>query len=160
MPSKLSKADYAKHSSPRIARPSTFSLVARDPEIGDLGIIVQSKFPAVGAIVPWAAAEVGAVASQAWANVSYGPRGLDLMSSGKSAQETLKMLIGDDEKAAHRQVGIVDSKGRAVAHTGDECMEWAGHVVGNGYICQGNILAGEDVVNDMAEAFEGAGGDL
>ena len=160
MPSKLSKADYAKHSSPRIARPSTFSLVARDPENGDFGIIVQSKFPAVGAIVPWAAAEVGAVASQAWANVSYGPRGLDLMSSGKSAQETLKMLIGDDEKAAHRQVGIVDSKGRAVAHTGDECMEWAGHVVGNGYICQGNILAGEDVVNDMAEAFEGAGGDL
>ncbi|MHA1588195.1 MAG: DUF1028 domain-containing protein [Candidatus Thorarchaeota archaeon] len=143
-----------------MTRPSTFSLVARDPENGDFGIIVQSKFPAVGAIVPWAAAEVGAVASQAWANVSYGPRGLDLMSSGKSAQETLKMLIGNDEKAAHRQVGIVDSKGRAVAHTGDECMEWAGHVVGNGYICQGNILAGEDVVNDMAEAFEGAGGDL
>ncbi len=160
MPSKLSKVDYTKYSSPRITRPSTFSLVARDPENGDLGIIVQSKFPAVGAIVPWAAAEVGAVASQAWANASYGPRGLDLMSSGKSAQETLKMLIGDDEKAAHRQVGIVDSKGRAVAHTGDECMEWAGHVVGNGYICQGNILAGEDVVNDMAEAFEGAGGDL
>ena len=160
MPSKLSKADYTKYSSPRITQPSTFSLVARDPENGDFGIIVQSKFPAVGAIVPWAAAEVGAVASQAWANVSYGPRGLDLMSSGKSAQETLKMLIGDDEKAAHRQVGIVDSKGRAVAHTGDECMEWAGHVVGNGYICQGNILAGEDVVNDMAEAFEGAGGDL
>ena len=160
MPSKLSKADYAKHSSPRIARPSTFSLVARDPENGDLGIIVQSKFPAVGAIVPWAAAEVGAVASQAWANASYGPRGLDLMSSGKSAQETLKILIGDDEKAAHRQVGIIDSKGRAVAHTGDECMEWAGHVVGDGYTCQGNILTGEEVVNDMAEAFESAGGDL
>jgi len=120
MPLKLSKVDYAKHSSPRIARLSTFSLVARDPENGDLGIIVQSKFPAVGAIVPWAVAEVGAVASQAWANASYGPRGLDLMASGKSAQESLKILIGDDEKAAHRQVGIVDSKGRAVAHNGDE----------------------------------------
>jgi len=160
MPLRLSKIDYMKHSSPRSAQPSTFSIVARDPENGDLGIIVQSKFPAVGAIVPWAIAEVGAVASQAWANASYGPRGLELMGGGKSAQETLKILIGDDEKIAHRQVGIVDSKGRAVAHTGNECMEWAGHVVGAGYTCQGNILSGEDVVNDMAEAFEGAEGDL
>ncbi|MGY5861199.1 MAG: DUF1028 domain-containing protein [Candidatus Thorarchaeota archaeon] len=157
---KMSKIDYVKDSSQRIARLSTFSLVARDPENGDLGIIVQSKFPAVGAIVPWAVAEVGAVASQAWANASYGPRGLDLMASGKSAQETLEILISDDEKAAHRQVGIVDARGRAVAHTGDECMEWAGQVVGNGYTCQGNILTGENVVNDMAEAFEGVGGDL
>lgn len=160
MPLRLSKIDYMKHSSPRSSQPSTFSIVARDPENGDLGIMVQSKFPAVGAIVPWAIAEVGAVASQAWANASYGPRGLELMGGGKSAQETLKILIGDDEKFAHRQVGIVDSKGRAVAHTGNECMEWAGHVVGAGYTCQGNILSGEDVVNDMAEAFEGAEGDL
>ncbi|MFW9800871.1 MAG: DUF1028 domain-containing protein, partial [Candidatus Thorarchaeota archaeon] len=140
--------------------PSTFSIVARDSTNGDLGIVVQSKFPAVGAIVPWATAEVGAVATQAWANSSYGPRGLELMLAGKSASETLKVLLSDDEKAEHRQVGIVDAKGRAVAHTGRECMEWAGHVVGDGYACQGNILAGEAVVKDMAEAYEGTDSDL
>ncbi|MFQ5831596.1 MAG: DUF1028 domain-containing protein [Candidatus Thorarchaeota archaeon] len=138
----------------------TFSIVARDPTNGDLGIVVQSKFPAVGAIVPWAAAEVGAVATQAWANSSYGPRGLELMLAGKSASETLKALLSDDEKAEHRQVGIVDAKGRAVAHTGSECMEWAGHIVGDGYACQGNILAGEAVVKNMADAYEGTDGDL
>ena len=134
--------------------PSTFSIVARDPSNGDIGIIVQSKFPAVGAVVPWALAEAGGVATQAWANTSYGPRGLQLLTSGKSASETLKVLLKDDAKVEHRQVGIVDSKGFAVSHTGKECMEWAGHLVGDGYACQGNILAGEAVVNDMAEAYE------
>jgi uncharacterized Ntn-hydrolase superfamily protein len=142
------------------SNPSTFSIVARDSVNGDLGIIVQSKFPAVGAVVPWALAEVGAVASQAWANTSYGPRGIELMSGGKSASETLKILLQDDDKAEHRQVGIVDAKGRAVAHTGSECMDWAGHVVGDGYACQGNILAGEAVVTNMAEAYESTEGDL
>ncbi|MFX0046318.1 MAG: DUF1028 domain-containing protein [Candidatus Hermodarchaeota archaeon] len=141
-------------------RPSTFSIVAREPTNGDMGIIVQSKFPAVGAVVPWALAEVGAVASQAWANTSYGPRGIELMSEGKSASETLKILLQDDDKTEHRQVGIVDAKGRAVAHTGSECMEWAGHIVGDGYACQGNILAGEAVVRNMAEAYESTEGDL
>ncbi len=140
--------------------PSTFSIVARDPVNGDLGIIVQSKFPAVGAVVPWALAEVGAVASQAWANTSYGPRGIELMSEGKSASETLKILLQDDDKVEHRQVGIVDAKGRAVAHTGPECLEWAGHVIGDGYACQGNILAGEAVVTNMADAYESTEGDL
>ncbi|UCH03584.1 MAG: DUF1028 domain-containing protein [Candidatus Thorarchaeota archaeon] len=140
--------------------PSTFSIVARDPTNGDIGIIVQSKFPAVGAVVPWALAEVGAVASQAWANTSYGPRGIRLMSGGNSASETLKILLHDDDKAEHRQVGIVDAKGRAVAHTGSECMDWAGHLVGDGYACQGNILAGETVVKSMAEAYERTEGDL
>ncbi|MFX1473797.1 MAG: DUF1028 domain-containing protein [Promethearchaeota archaeon] len=140
--------------------PSTFSVVARDPSNGDIGIIVQSKFPAVGAVVPWALAEAGGVATQAWANTSYGPRGLKLLSEGKNASETLMALLEDDDKVEHRQVGIVDSKGLAVSHTGKECMEWAGHVVGDGYACQGNILAGEDVVKDMAEAYEKTEGDL
>jgi uncharacterized Ntn-hydrolase superfamily protein len=139
---------------------STFSTVARDPSNGDLGIIVQSKFPAVGAIVPWAQAEVGAVATQAWANSSYGPHGLELMSQGKSATETLKILIEHDDKPEHRQVGIVDAKGRVATHTGKECMDWAGHIIGKGYSCQGNILAGESVVSSMAGAFESTEGDL
>jgi uncharacterized Ntn-hydrolase superfamily protein len=143
-----------------LSSPSTFSVVARDPENGDLGVIVQSKFPAVGSVVPWAKAEVGAIATQAWANVSYGPRGLDILASGRSAPVTLKTLLKDDAGARHRQVGIVDRKGRAVAHTGKECMDWAGHVVGDAFTCQGNILAGEDVVVQMADAFEKTGGDL
>lgn len=143
-----------------IAMPSTFSIAARNPENGDLGAVVQSKFPAVGVMVPWAKAEVGAIATQAWANVSYGPRGLKMMHEGKSASETLKELIGSDEGEMHRQVGIVDAKGRAATHTGNECMEWAGHITGDGFTCQGNILAGEAVVNDMAEVFENTEGDL
>ncbi len=141
-------------------RPSTFSIVARDATTGDLGIIVQSKFPAVGSVVPWARANVGAIATQAWANVSYGPRGLDMLSEGMTAPEVLDALISSDSGYAHRQVGLVDAAGRAVAFTGEECMEWAGHVVGDGYACQGNILAGEDVVVSMAEAYETAEGDL
>ncbi|NHI83953.1 MAG: DUF1028 domain-containing protein [Candidatus Thorarchaeota archaeon] len=139
---------------------STFSVVARDPENGDLGIIVQSKFPAVGSIVPWARAEIGAVATQAWANASYGPVGLDLLEKGMSAPEVLKSLLEADEMAEHRQVGIVDSSGRVAAHTGDLCMDWAGHIAGKGYICQGNILAGESVIADMVSAYEFTQGDL
>ncbi|TFG13761.1 DUF1028 domain-containing protein [Candidatus Thorarchaeota archaeon] len=142
------------------ARPSTFSLVARDPDNGDLGIIVQSKFPAVGAIVPWAKANVGAIATQAWANAAYGPDGLQYLSEGKSAQETLNLLLGQDQGSEHRQVGIVDTSGNVAVHTGSECMEWAGHIIGDGYCCQGNILAGRDVVGDMSKAYERKSGDL
>jgi len=123
-------------------------------------VIVQSKFPAVGSIVPWAEANVGVIATQAWANVSYGPRGLDMLRAGLSAPEVVKRLVADDERAEHRQVGIVDAKGRAAAHTGSECMEWAGHIIGQGYACQGNILAGEAVIASMAEAYESTEGDL
>jgi uncharacterized Ntn-hydrolase superfamily protein len=140
--------------------PSTFSIVARDPENGDLGIIVQSKFPTVGSVVPWAKAEVGAIATQAWANVGYGPRGLVLLEEGKSASETLKLLLQEDDGREHRQIGIVDAEGQAVSHTGKECMEWAGHIIGDGYACQGNILAREAVVVDMASAYERTEGDL
>jgi uncharacterized Ntn-hydrolase superfamily protein len=141
---------------------STFSIVAYDFENGDMGVIVQSKFPAVGAIVPWAAAKVGAVATQAWANASYGPIGIELMSQGMSADDTLRFLLNEDDKnmVEHRQVGLVDSKGKAAVHTGKECMNWAGHIIGEGYACQGNILTGEDVVNNMAEAIEEMEGDL
>ncbi|MHA1949128.1 MAG: DUF1028 domain-containing protein [Candidatus Thorarchaeota archaeon] len=144
----------------QVSCPSTFSIVARDPENGDLGIVVQSKFPTVGSVVPWAKAEVGAIATQAWANVGYGPLGLDILESGKSASETLKQLIEADERREHRQIGIVDSKGQAVSYTGKECMDWAGHIIGEGFACQGNILAREAVVVDMASAFERTEGDL
>ncbi len=143
-----------------ISHPSTFSIAARDPSNGDLGIIVQSKFPAVGSVVPWAKAEIGAIATQAWANVSYGPRGLVLLESGKSASATLKTLLQDDDGREHRQVGLVDSKGQAAAHTGKECLEWAGHIIGDGFTCQGNILASDHVVGDMAVAYESTEGDL
>jgi uncharacterized Ntn-hydrolase superfamily protein len=145
---------------PDLSFPSTFSIVARDPFNGDLGIIVQSKFPAVGSVVPWAKANIGAIATQAWANVGYGPNGLDLLEAGKSASETLKLLLDGDEGREHRQIGIVDTKGEAVAHTGEECMEWAGQIVGDGFACQGNILASEAVVVGMAEAYENTEGDL
>lgn len=144
----------------KTARPSTFSIVARDPANGDLGVIVQSKFPAVGSVVPWAAAGVGAIATQALANSSYGPRGFVLLSEGKSATETLQTLLASDELTEQRQVGIVDSSGHATAHTGHECIEWAGHVIGDGYACQGNILASDAVVAAMAETYERVEGDL
>lgn len=143
-----------------LSRPSTFSIVARDPSNGDLGVIVQSKFPAVGSVVPWAKANVGAIATQAWANVGYGPEGLELLGSGMNASKTLKTLLQKDEGREHRQIGIVDSKGNAISHTGNECMDWAGHIIGDGYTCQGNILASETVVADMARAFENTEGDL
>ena len=144
----------------RVSHPSTFSIVARDPSNGDLGIIVQSKFPTVGSVVPWAKANIGAIATQAWCNVGYGPNGLELLEDGNSASKTLKILLDGDDGREHRQIGIVDSKGQAVSHTGKECMNWAGHVVGDEFACQGNILAGESVVSDMAEAYQKVDGDL
>lgn len=133
---------------------STFSIVARDHETGDLGIAVQSKFLAVGAVVPWARAGVGAVATQARANVAWGPDGLDLLANGMSAQEALDTLTGNDEGSAERQAGIVDARGRAATFTGPDCMYWAGGVQGEGFCCQGNILVGPDVVDAMANAYQ------
>lgn len=139
---------------------ATFSIVALDPTNGDLGVAVASKFLAVGAAVPWAKAGVGAVATQAWANLAYGPDGLDLLAQGLSAEETLARLLREDGMREHRQVGVVDAQGRAAAHTGRECFPWAGHVVGEGFACQGNILAGPEVVQEMARAFQTAEGEL
>lgn len=133
---------------------ATFSIVARDPATGEMGIGVQSKFLAVGSAVPWAQAGVGAIATQAWANVSYGPRGLALLEQGLTAQAVVDELVSEDEGRDHRQVGIVDKQGNAAAWTGSKCMHWAGHHVGQGYACQGNILVSEETVKAMAQAFE------
>lgn len=116
---------------------------------------VQSKFLAVGSAVPWARAGAGAVATQSWANTSYGPRGLAMMEEGLPADEVIARLTSDDEDRALRQVGVVDATGRAAAFTGEECFDWAGHIVGGNYTCQGNILVSEDTVQAMAQAFEG-----
>ena len=141
-------------------RVSTFSIVGFDPETGDLGVAVASKFIAVGAIVPWARAGVGAIATQALANVSYGPRGLELLSKGYDAREVLKELVAGDPQREERQVGIVDSKGNAAAFTGSKCYQYAGHIIGEGYTVQGNILAGPEVLEEMAKAYETTQGEL
>lgn len=139
---------------------ATFSIVARDPSNGDLGVAVQSKFLAVGAVVPWARAEVGAIATQALANIGYGPQGLTLLEQGMPAPDVLNQLLAADAERDHRQVGIVDRDGRVAVHTGTACHHWAGHVIGDGFCCQGNLLAGEAVVSQMAEAFTTAQGEL
>ena len=138
----------------------TFSIVARDPEAGELGVAVQSKFLAVGAVVPWAQAGVGAIATQAWANTTYGPGGLDLLASGLSAKETIARLTGADDGSASRQVGVVAMHGEPATFTGDECFPWAGGHVGEHYSCQGNILVGEETVLSMARTFEQTTGHL
>ena len=140
----------------------TFSIVACDLAASppEWGVAVASKFLAVGSAVPFARAGVGAIATQAMANVSYGPRGLDLMSSGSNAQETADALTRADEGRADRQLGVVDAEGRAATFTGGSCFDWAGGVTGEGYCCQGNILAGEEVVTSMQRAFEETTGEL
>src|SRR5687768_12154501 len=120
----------------------TFSIVAYSPDEASFGIGVPSKFLGVGAIVPWARAGAGAIATQAFANYTYGPNGLDLLAQGHSAEEALRALVDPDPMAAQRQIGIVDSQGRVAAHTGTECLHYAGHRLGDGFACQGNILAG------------------
>jgi uncharacterized Ntn-hydrolase superfamily protein len=141
-------------------RRGTFSIVAYDPERQEWGIAVQSKFLAVGSVVPWAKAGVGAVATQSWANTSYGPRGLAMMEEGVSAEEVIAWLTEEDKDRASRQVGVVDARGEAAAFTGEECFDWAGHIVGENYTCQGNILVNEDTVKAMAQTFEETQGAL
>jgi len=139
-------------------RPSTFSIVALDRRTGEMGVAVASKFLAVGAVVPWARAGVGAVATQAWANLSFGPEGLRLLEGGAAAEAVVEQLTGADEGRQNRQLGVVDAQGRSAAWTGAECFAWAGHRGGDGFTCQGNILAGPRVVEGMAEAFQGTEG--
>lgn len=137
-----------------MSRPiATFSIVAYDPDREEWGVAVQSKFLAVGAVVPWARAGAGAVATQSYANLTYGPDGLRLMEEGHSAEETIARLTKQDEQQALRQVGMVDRQGNAAAFTGEECYDWAGHITGEGYTCQGNILV-PGTVEAMAEKFE------
>lgn len=141
-------------------RLSTFSIVGYDPEAQEWGVAVQSKFLAVGAVVPWAQAGVGAVATQSYANTAFGPQGLALMAQGLSAQEALDRLVAGDEGRARRQVGLVDAQGRAATFTGDECHDWAGGLTGTHYAAQGNILVGGATVEAMARTFEAAQGEL
>ena len=135
----------------------TYSIVALDPATGDLGVAVQSKFLAVGAVVPWARAGVGAVATQAFANVAFGPDGLALLAEGLPAEEALRRLVSVDDQRDHRQVGIVDAHGGAATHTGPQCFAWAGGRSGAGYAAQGNILAGAGVVDGLADTFLAGG---
>ncbi len=137
---------------------ATFSIAACDPETGEVGVAVQSKFIAVGSVVPWARAGVGAVATQSFANVTYGPRGLELLQEGKSPTEAIKLLTADDPNREKRQVGIISADGRSAHYTGKGCFPWAGGKSGKNFTAQGNILAGEKVITAMADSFTGSAG--
>lgn len=139
---------------------ATFSIVGYDPDKQEWGVAVASKYLAVGAVVPWAKAGVGAVATQSYVNVSYGPRGLELMAKGKSPAEALQALAEEDKSRELRQVGMVDARGQAANFSGDKCNPWAGGKTGKHYTCQGNLLAGEQVIEAMAKAFENTQGPL
>lgn len=138
-------------------RPSTFSIAARDPERDAVGVAVQSKFVGVGAVVPFVSADAGAIATQSYANVAYGPDGLDLLRSGRSADEVVKELTGADPEFESRQVGVVGRDGSVAAFTGDECFDYAGDVQGENYTVQGNILENRETLEAMADAFEEGG---
>ena len=141
-------------------RPSTFSIVGYGPLEKAWGIAVASKFLAVGAVVPWARAGVGAIATQSYANTSFGPDGLEKMARGLSALEALEELLAADPESDKRQVGIVDREGRAATFTGESCFDWAGGLTGENFAAQGNILAGAGVVQAMGNAFRKGEGDL
>ncbi len=133
---------------------STYSIVACDLAAGQWGVAVQSKFLAVGSVVPWAAPHVGALATQSYANPRYGPDGLALLREGRTAEEVVEALTAADEGRAERQVGVVDSAGRAATYTGTACHEWAGGRTGDGYAAQGNILVSAATVDALAATFE------
>ena len=141
-------------------RPSTFSIVARDPETDAIGVAVQSKFVGVGAVVPFASADAGAIATQSYANVAYGPDGLDLLREGHDAPAVVERLTDEDEEAPSRQVGVVGADGSVAAFTGDECHDHAGDRQGDHYTVQGNILENAATLDAMAETFEATDGGL
>jgi uncharacterized Ntn-hydrolase superfamily protein len=135
----------------------TYSIVALDATTGDLGVAVQSKFLAVGAVVPWASAGIGAVATQAFANVAYGPDALTALGSGASASAALAGLVAADDLREQRQAGVVDAHGGSASHTGRECFAWAGGRTGAGFAAQGNILASPSVVDGLADTLLAGG---
>jgi uncharacterized Ntn-hydrolase superfamily protein len=139
---------------------ATYSIAACDPDAQQWGVATQSKFLGVGSVVPWAQPEVGAIATQAYANPRYGPSGLALLHEGLSAEEVVERLTSADEGRDHRQLGIVDREGRAATYTGKECMEWAGGRTGECYAAQGNILVSGDTVDAISETFEASSGPL
>ena len=138
----------------------TFSIVARDPATGELGVAVQSHWFSVGSIVTWAESEVGAVATQSIVDPSYGPLGLTLMRSGKTANEALKALVSVDAQADLRQVGMIDARGNVAAHTGAKAIAAAGHLVGKDYAVQANLMRSDAIWPAMAKAYEASTGDL
>src|ERR1700749_1817802 len=133
---------------------ATYSIAACDLEAKQWGVAVQSKFLAVGSVVPWAEPEVGAIATQAYANPRYGPNGLTLLREGLSASEVVERLTAGDDERDQRQLGVVDGRGDGASWTGPDCNEWAGHRTGRCYAAQGNILVGEETVAALATAFE------
>jgi uncharacterized Ntn-hydrolase superfamily protein len=133
---------------------ATYSIVACDLDADQWGVAVQSKFLAVGSLVPWAEPRVGAIATQSYANPRYGPEGLALLREGHSADAVVELLTAADEGRAERQVGVVDAQGRAATFTGDACHDWAGGRTGNGYAAQGNILVSQETVDALALTFE------
>jgi uncharacterized Ntn-hydrolase superfamily protein len=137
---------------------ATFSIAACDLEAAQWGVATQSKFLAVGSVVPWAEPHVGAIATQAYANPRYGPEGLALLREGLSAEETVARLTSADDGRAQRQLGVVDGEGRSATFTGDDCMDWAGGIAGSCFAAQGNILVGEDTVTALATTFEATAG--
>src|SRR3954471_9185911 len=137
---------------------ATYSIAACDLEAGQWGVATQSKFLAVGSVVPWAEAGVGALATQAYANPLYGGDGLALLRDGLHAEDVVARLVEADDGRAQRQVGVVDAHGRAATYTGEECMEWAGGRTGAGWAAQGNILVSEDTVAALGAAFEASAG--
>ena len=139
---------------------STYSIVALDAETGELGVAVQSHLFSVGFLVPWVKAGVGAVATQSFVKVDYGPDGLELMESGMSAKDALKSLTDQDEAEAVRQVAMIDINGNVAAHTGERCIVFANHVVGKNYSVQANMMENSTVPKAMAVAFENSSGDL
>lgn len=133
----------------------TYSIVARDPETGRFGVAVQSHYLGVGPVVPWLEAGVGAIATQASVNISFGPIGLELLRAGRSADEVVAALVASDERSAVRQLGVVDVNGRTAAHTGSECIPACGHLARDGFSVQGNLLERETCWPAMAAAYEG-----
>lgn len=131
----------------------TFSIVGFDPQTKELGVAVASKFLSVGAVVPFAKAGVGAIATQSWANLNYGVKGLEMLQRGLSPEEVLKELVASDDKSGARQVGIVDARGRSVEFTGENCFEWAGGIAEENFTVQGNLLVSKDTVDAMKETF-------
>jgi uncharacterized Ntn-hydrolase superfamily protein len=143
---------------PRPPLVATYSICACDLATGQWGVATQSKFLAVGSVVPWAAAHVGAIATQAYANPGYGPAGLDLLRAGASADEVVEQLTAADDDRAQRQLGVVDAAGRGATYTGSECLGWAGGRAGDGYAAQGNILVSAETVDAMVDAFAAGSG--
>jgi uncharacterized Ntn-hydrolase superfamily protein len=137
---------------------ATYSIAACDLDAGQWGVATQSKFLAVGSVVPWAEPHVGAIATQAYANPQYGPKGLGLLRNGVGAADVIERLTADDEGRDHRQLGVVDARGQGATFTGAECLEWAGGLAGPGFAAQGNILVSEATVAALAESFAATGG--